>query len=64
MGGRAGLQAEERTATDHEAHSDVSGGPASRVLLDRVHGTATKECPLLVVKVLYGAPGPVSPFES
>ncbi|MFQ6019407.1 MAG: hypothetical protein ACE5KW_01480 [Dehalococcoidia bacterium] len=40
--------------TGHEAHSDVSGGLASRVLLDRVHRTATKEYrPPLVVKVLY-----------
>lgn len=38
----------------HEAHSDVSGGLASRVLLDRVHGTATKEYrPPLLVKLLY-----------
>ena len=40
--------------SDHEAHSDVSGGLASRVLLDRVHRTATKEYrPPIVVKVLY-----------
>ncbi|MCH8920453.1 MAG: hypothetical protein IIA23_07075, partial [Chloroflexi bacterium] len=43
-----------RDPDDHEAHSDVSGGLASRVLLDRVHGTATKVYrPPLVVKVLY-----------
>ncbi len=52
-GGRP-LPDQPRDPDDHEAHSDVSGGLASRVLLDRVHGTATKEYrPPLVVKVLY-----------
>ena len=43
-----------RPPSEHEEHSDVSGGLASRVLLDRAHGTATKEYhPPLIVKVLY-----------
>ncbi len=52
-GGRP-LPEEPRDPEDHEAHSDVSGGLASRVLLDRDHATATKRYrPPLVVKVLY-----------
>ena len=44
----------QRDPDDPEAHSDVSGGLASRVLLDREHATATKMYrPPLVVKVLY-----------
>ena len=38
----------------HEAHSEVTGGLAIRVLLDRVHGTATKKYdPLWYVRLLY-----------
>jgi hypothetical protein len=48
------LAVERRDQDSHEAHSDVSGGLASRVLLDRLHGTATKEYrPPLLVKALY-----------
>ena len=43
-----------RDPDDHEAHSDVSGGLASRVLLDREHATATKIYrPPPLVKLLY-----------
>ena len=49
-----------RDPDDHEAHSDVSGGLASRVLLDRAHGTATKEYrPPFLVKALYWLAFPV-----
>lgn len=48
------MAADRKYESSHEAHSDVSGGLASRVLLDKVHGTATKEYrPPLVVKILY-----------
>jgi hypothetical protein len=48
------LSVEQRDLDEHEAHSDVSGGLASRVLLDRAHGSATKEYrPPLIVKLLY-----------
>ncbi len=48
------MAADRKYGSSHEAHSDVSGGLASRVLLDRVHGTATKEYrPPLAVKILY-----------
>ena len=46
----AHLPDQPRDPDDHEAHSEVSGGLASRVLLDRVHATATKayRSPLVV----------------
>ena len=40
--------------SDHEEHSGISGGLASRVLLDRVHGTAIKKYqPPWYVRLLY-----------
>ncbi len=45
---------QSRFLSDHEKHSGVSGGLASRVLLDRVHGTAIKKYhPPWYVRLLY-----------
>ena len=44
----------ETYLSDHEEHSGISGGLASRVLLDRVHGTAIKKYqPPWFVRLLY-----------
>ena len=48
------MSEQSRYLSDHEEHSDISGGLASRVLLDRVHGTAIKKYdPPWYVRLLY-----------
>ena len=48
------MSEQARFLSDHEEHSDISGGLASRVLLDRVHGTAIKKYhPPWYVRLLY-----------
>ena len=48
------MSEQSKYLSDHERHSDISGGLASRVLLDRVHGTAIKKYdPPWYVRLLY-----------
>ncbi len=48
------MSEQSRFLSDHEEHSGISGGLASRVLLDRVHGTAIKKYqPPWYVRLLY-----------
>ena len=48
------MSEQSRFLSEHEAHSGISGGLASRVLLDRVHGTAIKKYnPPWYVRLLY-----------
>ena len=52
---------QSRFLSEHQEDSGVSGGLASRVLPDRVHGTAIKQSTSVVPQaVLAGVPGPVS----
>ena len=48
------MSEQSKFLADHEQHSVISGGLASRVLLDRVHGTAIKKYnPPWYVRLLY-----------
>ena len=48
------MSEQSKFLAEHEAHSGISGGLASRVLLDRVHGTAIKKYqPPWFVRLLY-----------
>ena len=48
------MSEQSRFLSDHEEHSAISGGLASRVLIDRVHGTAIKKYqPPWFVSLLY-----------
>ena len=48
------MSEQSKFLSEHEAHSGISGGLASRVLLDRVHGTAIKKYdPPWFVRLLY-----------
>ena len=48
------MSEQSRFLSEHEEHSGISGGLASRVLIDRVHGTAIKKYqPPWFVRLLY-----------